>query len=81
MSATSARHDQECGCHDLQLEKSEALFKQVFDLANQQTGKNLPQQIMPQIKLVSPKITRKLTTQWFAERVNGRYQTCMNRQK
>lgn len=71
---------------DLQLEKSEAfyqttLFKKVFDLANQQTGKNLPQQIMPQIKLVSPKITRKLTTQWFAERVNGRYQTCMNRQK
>jgi len=70
---------------DLQLEKSEAfyqtaLFKKVFDLANQQTGKNLPQQIMPQIKLVSPKITRKLTTQWFAERVNGRYQTCMNRQ-
>ena len=71
---------------DLQLEKSEAfyqsvLFKKVFELANQQTGKNLPQQIMPQIQLVSPKITRKLTTQWFAERVDGRYQRCMTRQK
>lgn len=71
---------------DLQLEKSEAfyqtaLFKKVFELANQQTGRILPQQVMPQIKLISPKITRKLTTQWFAERVDGRYQTCMNRQK
>ena len=71
---------------DLQLEKSEAfyqtvLFKKVFELANQQTGRVLPQQTMPQIKLVSPKITRKLTTQWFAERVDGRYQTCMNKQK
>ncbi len=71
---------------DLQLEKSEAfyqtaLFKKVFELANQQTGKYLPQQIMPQIQLVSPKITRKLSTQWFAERVDGRYQRCMARQK
>lgn len=71
---------------DLQLEKSEAfyqtvLFKKVFELANQQTGRVLPQQVMPQIKLVSPKITRKLTTEWFAERVDGRYQTCMNKQK
>lgn len=71
---------------DLQLEKTEAfyqtaLFKKVFELANQQTGKNLPQQVMPQIKLVSPKITRKLTTEWFAERVDSRYQSCMNKQK
>lgn len=70
---------------DLQLEKSEAfsqspLFKKVFELANQQTGRTLPQQLMPQIQLVSPKITRKLTTQWFAERVDGRFKTCMARQ-
>ncbi|HRH92347.1 MAG TPA: DUF1615 family protein [Agitococcus sp.] len=57
------------------------LFKKVIELANQQTGRVLPQQVMPQIKLVSPKITRKLTTEWFAERVDGRYQTCMNKQK
>jgi hypothetical protein len=35
---------------------------------------------MPQIDLHSPKISRKLTTQWFADKVNVRYQACMARQ-
>ncbi|MBK7300210.1 MAG: DUF1615 domain-containing protein [Moraxellaceae bacterium] len=70
---------------DLKLEKSEAfsqtrLFKRVFELAEQQTGRNFAQQVMPQIQLISPKITRKLTTEWFAGRVDGRYKTCMARQ-
>jgi hypothetical protein len=70
---------------DLKLEKSEVfsqtrLFKRVFELAEQQTGRNFAQQVMPQIQLVSPKITRKLTTEWFAGRVDGRYKTCMARQ-
>ena len=70
---------------DLKLEKSEAfnqtrLFKRVFELAEQQTGRDFAQQVMPQIQLVSPKITRKLTTEWFAGRVDGRYKTCMARQ-
>ena len=70
---------------DLQREKTESfsqtlVFKRVFELANQQTGRTLAQQIMPNIELVSPKITRKLTTAWFANRVDGRYQTCMARQ-
>ena len=69
---------------DLKLEKSEGfnqtrLFKRVFELAEQQTGRDLAQQVMPQIQLVSPKITRKLTTEWFARRVDGRYKTCMAR--
>lgn len=70
---------------DLRLEKAEAfsqtqLFKRLFELASQQAGHPLPQQVMPQIRLVSPKITRKLTTEWFAKRVDGRYQTCLARQ-
>lgn len=70
---------------DLRLEKAEAfgntlLFRRVFELASQQAGRPLPQQVMPQIQLVSPKITRKLTTEWFAKRVDGRYQTCLARQ-
>ena len=69
---------------DLQLEKTEAfgqtpLFRRVFELASQQAGRTLPQQVMPQIQLVSPKITRKLTTEWFAKRVDGRFQQCMGR--
>ena len=70
---------------DLKLEKTEGfsqtpLFKRVFEVASAQAGHALPQQVMPQIKLSSPKITRKLTTEWFAKRVDGRYQGCMARQ-
>lgn len=36
-------------------------------------------QAMPQIDLKSPKITRKLTTEWFARRVEGRYRSCLSR--
>ena len=69
---------------DLKQEKTEGfsqttLYQRVFDLASDKAGRTLPQQVMPQIKLVSPKITRKLTTEWFATRVDGRYQRCMGR--
>ncbi len=33
--------------------------------------------MIPKIDLSSPKITRKLTTQWYADRVEGRYRTCL----
>ena len=42
-------------------------------------GKPMPPPAMPQIDLKSPKITRKLTTEWFARRVEGRYKTCLGR--
>jgi hypothetical protein len=35
--------------------------------------------VVPQIPLRSPKITRKLTTEWFANRVETRYQSCLAR--
>jgi Protein of unknown function (DUF1615) len=35
--------------------------------------------MMPRIRLDSPKITRKLTTEWFATRVDTRYRRCMAR--
>ncbi|POZ60032.1 DUF1615 domain-containing protein [Chromobacterium alticapitis] len=69
---------------DLKQEKTSAfgqseLHRQVFALAERRDGKPLPRAVMPQINLQSPKITRKLTTQWFADRVDGRYRQCLSR--
>ncbi len=55
------------------------LWKQVFTLADKMAGRRVPREMLPGIKLESPKITRNLTTAWFAQRVDSRYQQCMSR--
>ncbi|MEO8460877.1 MAG: DUF1615 domain-containing protein [Dokdonella sp.] len=55
------------------------LYARVYALADPRSGKSLPREMIPGIKLESPKITRNLTTAWFATRANERYQRCMQR--
>ncbi|SIQ60268.1 Protein of unknown function [Aromatoleum tolulyticum] len=55
------------------------LYQRVFALADEAAGRPVPREAMPQIRLKSPKITSKITTGWFAERVDMRYRACMNR--
>jgi Protein of unknown function (DUF1615) len=43
------------------------------------TGRPVPRALVPRIELKSPKISRNLTTDWFARRVDGRYQRCLAR--
>jgi hypothetical protein len=55
------------------------LYARVFGLADQLMAGPAPRAVLPQIALHSPKFTRNLTTDWFANRVEGRYQTCLQR--
>jgi hypothetical protein len=55
------------------------LYRAVFDLADRTRRAPVPRAIVPQIDLHGPKISRKLTTAWYAERVNGRFERCEQR--
>lgn len=60
------------------LERS-TTYVRVFALAEQLQGKALPRAEVPRIELHGPKITRKLTTDWYATRVNERFEKCLRR--
>ena len=51
-------------------------WKAIAELHRAKTGRVLTE-AMPHIVLKSDKIQRRLTTEWFANRVNGRFDTCM----
>lgn len=55
------------------------LYERVFVRADQSNGREVPRAMLPSITLKSPKITRKLTTEWFARRVDERFQRCLSR--
>lgn len=56
-----------------------ALYERVFAYAEQLDRRALPRAVLPKIDLHSPKFTRKLTTEWFARRVDERHRRCLER--
>jgi len=69
---------------DLELGEQEGferskLYSRVFALADKGRQRPVPRAMVPTIRLESPKITRKLTTEWFARRVDERYEKCLAR--
>ncbi len=53
------------------------LYKKVFTLAERAVKHPLPRAMVPVIKLHGPKLTRTLTTSWYAHRVDGRFERCL----
>ena len=71
---------------DLKKEKDQsfedtATYRTVTKLYKEKTGKEPFYAMMPEVVISGPKLSRDYNTNWFASRVNGRYQTCMNKIK
>lgn len=69
---------------DLKKEKEKAFEETATYLAlkklyEEETGKASIYAIMPEVVISGPKLSRDYNTNWFATRVNGRYQTCMQK--
>lgn len=77
LSEAAIRRDLERG--DVSGFEKTALHERVFAYAEQLDKRTLPRAVVPRIDLQSPKFTRKLTTEWFARRVDERYRHCLAR--
>ena len=77
MSAADIRRDLELG-RTQQFERTR-LYSRLFALGDKLSANAVPRAVLPRIQLQSPKITRKLTTEWFAQRVDERHKRCMTR--
>ena len=55
------------------------VYERIFALAERKTGHRLPRAIIPVIRLQGPKISRSLTTSWYAHRVEGRFEQCLGK--
>lgn len=71
---------------DLAKEKSQDFentetYRTISSLYKMKTGKNAPTAIMPQVVISGTKLSRDYNTKWYADKVNVRYQNCMNKAK
>jgi Protein of unknown function (DUF1615) len=55
------------------------VYERVFALAERGARQPMPRAVIPVIKLQGPKISRRLTTSWYAHRVEGRFEQCLGR--
>jgi hypothetical protein len=55
-----------------------ALYRRTFALADQMSSHSLPRAVVPQIQLEGPKLSRQLTTAWYARRVDERFTRCLS---
>jgi hypothetical protein len=55
------------------------LYTSTFTLAERAARSPPPRAAIPRIKLEGPKLTRTLSTEWYAHRVDGRFQECLAR--
>jgi hypothetical protein len=77
LSETQIRRDLERGAEESFV--ASKLYERLFSLADEAQGRAVPRAVVPRILLKSPKIQRKLTTEWFARRVDSRYEKCLQR--
>jgi hypothetical protein len=77
LDPSSIRRDLELG-NEPAFERTR-LYERVFAQADRSEGRRVPRAVVPTITLQSPKITRTLTTEWFARRVDERYRRCLSK--
>jgi hypothetical protein len=77
MSAAAIHRDLQRGA--TQAFERTVLYERVFSLADKLHRGPVPRALVPRIRLQSPKFTRKLTTEWFANRVNEHRKQCLSR--
>ncbi|MFL6617682.1 MAG: DUF1615 domain-containing protein [Povalibacter sp.] len=56
------------------------LYEKVFALADRNAPSPVARAVVPSIRLESVKISRNLTTDWFANRVHDRFRRCLGHQ-
>ena len=56
-------------------------YKTLIELYETHTEQDAPYAIMPEVIITGPKLSRDYNTNWFATRVDGRYETCMRKAK